>query len=110
MTTLTTYCDKCGGYLGGGSTGIKDPCACNSPKLKIKYTDIPICSGCGEHIAQCICHESKTQKQPFRCPVCYGKGTVYPVLTEYWEKEWLNRDGTTNKPCHSCNGTGIVWG
>lgn len=81
MTTF--YCDKCGGYIGG---------------------DLPDFT----HFFVCTCDIEKNlpspQKQPFRCPVCNGSGTVS------YEGHYYTSTTFGGFICHSCNGTGIVWG
>ncbi len=50
----------------------------------------------------------KPGSQPFRCPVCFGKGIVdagfYSSPAETWPSS-----STTPEKCRSCDGTGIVW-
>lgn len=46
--------------------------------------------------------------QPFKCPICEGRGVVpggfYTAVTDCWS--W----NTTQETCRQCGGTGIIWG
>lgn len=47
--------------------------------------------------------------EPYKCPVCNGKGFVptgfYNSLSDYYIST-----STAGEKCRSCNGTGITWG
>ena len=49
------------------------------------------------------------ERKPYVCPVCYGKGIVpngfYLGTSDVW-----STFSTEPETCHSCQGTGIVWG
>lgn len=90
---------------------------------------VPLCPSCGhaEHNGRVCCHYETVPasaptfasctcfwlvaatasvppplpaKQPFRCPVCMGSGTVPLGGDSYSTQEY---------PCHACGGKGIVW-
>ena len=49
------------------------------------------------------------RKQPFKCPVCDGQGSVSrPSWIAGDVTTWI--DSKTSHPCHACNEKGIVWG
>ena len=48
-------------------------------------------------------------KQPFRCPVCDGRGSVRNGFYYQTPGTYQTR-GTADEPCRSCNGKGIVFG
>ena len=57
----------------------------------------------------CVCPpepKPTPQKQPFRCPVCNGGGTVPAGIYN----RFCSTSYNTEETCRSCNGTGIVWG
>lgn len=44
--------------------------------------------------------------RPFRCPVCNGAGKCAD-----WGGHWgTTSTGPMTRTCHSCSGTGVVWG
>ena len=47
-------------------------------------------------------------EQPFKCPICEGKGIVpggfYTATGETWTSD------RTTEICRACSGTGLVWG
>lgn len=43
--------------------------------------------------------------QPFRCPICEGRGTVEAGFYN----PGLGTTSTTREVCHSCGGAGIIW-
>lgn len=47
------------------------------------------------------------QLQPYRCPVCNGKGIV-PV--GFYSTGAVSTNTATDEPCRTCHGKGIVWG
>lgn len=83
---MSAICDKCGGYI---------------------YTD-DYCTSM--NINHCICTNepivTQPQKQPFRCPVCNGGGTVPAGIYN----RFCSTSYNTEETCRTCNGTGIVWG
>lgn len=80
-------------------------------------TTLPVCTACGvilqEGLHLCsgrsvIYPQITTREQPYRCPVCGGKGLVpnnfYLVAGSNY-----NSDNTSPDTCRSCGGKGIVW-
>lgn len=43
--------------------------------------------------------------QPFRCPICGGRGVV---VNGFYDGLSVGTD-TLSEPCRSCNGSGVVW-
>jgi DnaJ-class molecular chaperone len=53
---------------------------------------------CGKHIVS-------VAQQPYRCPVCEGRGTV--PMNFYSGATIAN--STAPEECRTCNGTGVLW-
>ena len=50
--------------------------------------------------------------EPYRCPVCWGKGLVPPGFYSQRGDEEISYPMTSSaasEACHSCSGRGIVW-
>lgn len=48
-----------------------------------------------------------SQRTPFKCPVCEGRGVVPAGF--YIPNETFALTSTSPETCQSCNGQGIVW-
>jgi molybdenum cofactor biosynthesis enzyme MoaA len=46
--------------------------------------------------------------QPYKCPVCKGRGSMPGGFYESIGNNWVSRSHETD-PCRSCNRTGLVW-
>ena len=68
----------------------------------------------GNHELYCPVNQNRltitpeTKKQPYKCPVCDGRGVVpagfYSCYPEYTCSD------ANNVPCRACKGKGIIWG
>nr|DAG31325.1 MAG TPA: hypothetical protein [Caudoviricetes sp.] len=52
--------------------------------------------------------EKKKTKQPYRCPVCLGKGIV-PNGFYNCIGNTIISTSTIPEQCKSCNGKGVIW-
>ncbi len=50
----------------------------------------------------------ETKKEPYRCPVCNGKGLLPKGF--YEQGEYFSSSDTSPEICRTCQGQGIVWG
>jgi len=46
------------------------------------------------------------RQQPYRCPVCEGRGTVE---SNFYSRATMSST-TDNETCRTCHGAGIIWG
>jgi len=47
-------------------------------------------------------------EEPFKCPICYGKGIVDAGFYSAIGSSWSSTNMT--EKCRQCDGDGIVWG
>jgi len=88
------------GGSGGGTTGGSEP------------QTVVIRGGCGGNLRCCPYPDEpcplmgrKAGRKPHICPVCNGAGR----LNDYTAVGWSGTAVPT-RPCHACDGKGVVWG
>lgn len=79
------------------------------------------CRTCGRHISStgCFCPicdakifgvSSSFKLEPYTCPVCTGTGKVSRPPWVAGDQMLWGSNSTGPYECHSCQGSGIVWG
>lgn len=54
----------------------------------------------------CLGSTYSRNTQPYRCPVCLGRGFVEPG---FYFLGGCSTTSASNETCRSCNGSGIIW-
>lgn len=49
-------------------------------------------------------------QQPYRCPVCNGRGTVALGFYQRIPSPFTSSSTNEQESCRACSGSGIVWG
>ena len=96
------FCDLCN---GNGHIFVRS----NRDKFVLEETKCPKCGGSGlKDVGPLM--DKYYYTQPFKCPVCNGTGMVENPFA--WSGNTFEFTGQRVNlvPCHSCGGTGIIWG